>query len=72
MALRLRGLCHDINGPLGTIGLELFTVTEELRAAHTQGAVDLPELLDALRNVETAKDRCVDLVAVFQRLSRGL
>ena len=72
LALRLRALCHDFNGPLGTIGLELFTVTEELTGPDAGGAEALSEVLAALRNVEGAKDRCVELVARLQVLAREL
>ncbi len=76
----LRQGCHDLNNPLGTMGLELFSLDEVLLsavqavgpAAAEAAATDLAELRTIVSNLDQAQKQLVQTVAVLQKFARSL
>ena len=76
----LRQSCHDLNNPLGTMGLELFSLEETLEvvsaslAPHVRGAVatELGELSTILKNLTQAQSQLEDNVEVLHTFARAL
>ncbi len=76
----LRQSCHDLNNPLGTLGLELFSLDEVLvgaleslgPAAHGPAAADLAELRTILTNLTQAQRQLEVTVSALQRFARAL
>ena len=76
----LRQSCHDLNNPLGTMGLELFSLDEVLQsavqgmgpAAAEASAVELAELRTIVSNLSQAQKQLEQTVAVLQKFARSL
>lgn len=80
LSLQLRQSCHDLNNPLGTLGLELFSLDEVLQAAVEAlgpaavgpAEADLAELRVIVTNLTQAQGQLERTVATLQRFARSL
>lgn len=76
LGLRLRRLAHDLNGPLGSMRLDLQCMEECLVELDGPGAVALPEARQELQeiaaNLALARRMAVDVVEVLAGLGREL
>lgn len=76
----LRQTCHDINNPLGTMGLEMFSLDEILGAvvdalgseAVRTAATDLAELETIVKNLGQAQGKLEAHVKVLHTFARDL
>ena len=76
----LRQNCHDLNNPLGTMGLELFSLREILEAvvqaigpdAVGAAAADLAELHTIVENLGQAQLKLEEHVKVLHGFARTL
>ena len=80
LSLQLRRGCHDLNNPLGTIGLELFSLDEVLESlVETLGSSvneaagpDLAEIRTIVKNLAQAQRQLEETVTALQQFARAL